>query len=94
MPTQLQVIEFEDKLRALELKIDDCVLIACHHYDNSKDVPILEQELQSGACIGDHMLLLGWALDDDFAKAIIIQIGLRVRNALQNYGKRLDMLAK
>ncbi|KAJ3077910.1 hypothetical protein HDU99_000903 [Rhizoclosmatium hyalinum] len=85
-----QVEEFKKKLVQYSLSISDCVLVVCHPKDNTTKVDIFGQELEKGVLMGSYILLLAWELDENFAKDTILQIGLRVKNALKIYGYKLQ----
>ncbi|KAJ3081716.1 hypothetical protein HDU99_004874 [Rhizoclosmatium hyalinum] len=85
-----QVEIFEDMITNFKLKMDDCVLIACHPFKNEEEVPILTQKLKKDGVMGSYIVILAWESNENFARDTILQIGLRVKNALKLYGEKLN----
>ncbi|KAJ3232139.1 hypothetical protein HDU81_003287 [Chytriomyces hyalinus] len=88
-----QVGQFNEYLEKNGLAVEDCVLAASHAEDADVDVPgLFEATISSSnlvlTAMGAYLILLSHALGKTFGEEVILQTGLRVKNALMRFGKR------
>ncbi|KAJ3019139.1 UNVERIFIED_CONTAM: hypothetical protein HDU68_010810 [Siphonaria sp. JEL0065] len=101
-----QVRRFNQFLVRYELQVEDCVLVGCNSLNGTMDVPglfsseitlpVRVAEDEGGgyhvetSAMGAYLILLASRLGTSFAEEVLLQTGLRVKNALKRYAKELQ----
>ncbi|KAI9349149.1 hypothetical protein BDR26DRAFT_853102, partial [Obelidium mucronatum] len=94
-----QVEQFNQFLVQYGLKVDDCVLVGSNSSNELHEIPgLFSAELKlptdqghvETSTMGSYLILLGSRLGKSFAEEVLLQTGLRVKNALKRYAKGLE----